>query len=49
MDTPPVPRGGGPRSSAPDPHAAHRRRARIVAALLAALFLLPFVLWLASR
>jgi hypothetical protein len=30
-----------------DPRAAHRRKARIVAALLAAAFVLPFLLWLA--
>jgi hypothetical protein len=34
--------------AAADPRAAHRRKARIVAALLAALFVLPFLLWLAS-
>jgi hypothetical protein len=31
-----------------DPRAAHRRKSRIVAALLVAVFVLPFLLWLAS-
>jgi hypothetical protein len=39
-----------PRPHAPAPHAptAHRRKATIVAVLLAALFVLPFLLWFAS-